>query len=539
LVEREPAHKDAVVIGSGAAGLTAALVLRHGGVDVALVEAEETLGGTSAIGGGNLWIPNNGPMTRAGRRDDLALANAYLRHVSGGQPKAANAEVFIQHGARLVAFVEEHSALRFSSIPRHDYHPAWPGAGFGRSLEPEPFEAGHLLAERASWFATNPDRPPFTYVEYRKGADPDLAARRRRDDVRTQGAALIAGLGHGCLQAGVDVVRGTPVQSMSAYPSGKSYRVQLQDGRSIITSAIILATGGYSGSDLMRRATLPPVGFVSLAAGRSLGDGLRFGLDCGAALFGLGDGWLGAGHRPDDGRAPFLVVRELALPGSMLINADGERFVNEALGYNDVGKGMLQFDPARGSYYCASPWLIFGSDFRTRRPVLGVAPSAAIPENWRMAETIEELARLLPVPAEALAGSVERMNEAARLGLDPQFGRGGDAHQTFNGEPGEGPNPCLGYIATPPYFAAPITPVLCGTKGGLEVDANARVIGRDGEVIAGLYACGDVASTIMGFGYAGAGASIGPAMTFALLAAEDALRAMKVAALDGAGHAMR
>lgn len=526
MVEREPARKDAVVIGSGAAGMTAAMALRLGGADVALVEAEETLGGTSAIGGGNLWIPNNGPMVRAGWPDNLPLAYDYLRRVSGRQPKAANAKVFVDHGARLVEFVEASSALRFSSIPRHDYHPKWHGSGFGRSLEPEPFEAGRLLAEKAAWFATNPGRPPLTYIEYRRGTDPDLAARRRHDDVRTQGAALVAGLGHGCLKAGVDVVRGAPVQSLSG-SADRSYRLQLQDGRRLTARAIVLATGGYAGSDSMRRATLPPVDFVSLAAGRSLGDGLRFGLDCGAALFGLGDGWLGAGHRPDDGRAPFLVVRELALPGSMLINGDGQRFVNEALGYNDVGKGMLQFDPIRGSYFCASAWLIFDSNFRARRPVLGVPSEASIPESWKVAETLEGLAEMLSVPAEALARSVQLMNDAARLGFDPQFGRGDDSHQTFNGDPGDGLNPCLGSIVAAPYFAVPITPVLCGTKGGLEVDADARVIGRDGEAITGLYACGDVASSIMGFGYAGAGASIGPAMTFALLAAEDILRALK------------
>ena len=197
----------------------------------------------------------------------------------------------------------------------------------------------------------------------------------------------------------------------------------------------------------------------------------------------------------------------------MLINCDGRRFVNEALGYNDVGRGMLQFDPGGGSYFCASAWLVFDADFRERRPVLGVAPGAAVPDNWRCADTIEDLANMLSVPADELVRSVTIMNDAARSGCDREFDRGGDAHQTFNGEAGYGSNPCLGIIAKVPFFTVPISPVLCGTKGGLEVDADARVIGRDRKVIDGLYACGDVASSIMGFGYAGAGASIGPAMT--------------------------
>jgi 3-oxosteroid 1-dehydrogenase len=523
LVEQKALHKGAVVIGSGAAGLTAALALRLGGPNVTLIEAEDVLGGTSAIGGGNLWIPHNGPMIRAGRPDDRSLAYKYLRRVSGTQPHADNANAFVEHGARMVEFLESSSTVRFSSIPRHDYHATWDGAGFGRSLEPEPFAAGELLAEKAAWFATNPTRAPLTYVEYREGAEPQVAERRRHDDVRTQGAALVAGLGHACLNAGVEVIRGAPVESLSR-SSPSLYRLQLRDGRRITADAIILATGGYAGSDTLRRAMLPGVEFISLAAGRSAGDGLQFGLDCGAALFGLGDGWLGAGHRPDDGRPPFLVVRELALPGSMLINGDGRRFVNEALGYNDVGRGMLQFDPGRGSYFCASAWLIFDSDFRERRPVLGVAPDAPVPDNWRCTDTMEGLANMLSVPADELVRSVTIMNDAARSGYDREFGRGGDAHQIFNGEAGYGSNPCLGIIAKAPFFAVPISPALCGTKGGLEVDAHARVIGRDHKAIDGLYACGDVASSIMGFGYAGAGASIGPAMTFAFLAAEDILR---------------
>jgi len=130
---------------------------------------------------------------------------------------------------------------------------------------------------------------------------------------------------------------------------------------------------------------------------------------------------------------------------------------------------------------------------------------------------------MLSVPADELVRSVTIMNDAARSGYDREFGRGGDAHQIFNGEVGYGANPCLGTIAKAPFFAVPISPALCGTKGGLEVDADARVIGRDDKAIDGLYACGDVASSIMGFGYAGAGASIGPAMTFAFLAAENIL----------------
>ncbi|HEX8412997.1 MAG TPA: FAD-dependent oxidoreductase [Sphingomicrobium sp.] len=519
MTDRNVPYTEAVVIGSGAAALTAALAVRHSGCLVTIVEAEDTLGGTSAVGGGNLWVPNNTPMRRAGRRDDLTEAYHYLRRVSGPQPPAANARAFIDHAARMVDFVETNSALRFASIPRHDYHPEWPGAAFGRSLEPEPFEAGALLAERAGWFRTNPTRAPLTYVEYRAGGTGMLADERRRSDVRTQGAALVAGLGHACLEAGVDVLRGVAVSGVRRDVTG-DFLVTLGDERQLATGKLVVAAGGFAGNPAMRRALLPSVEFTSLAAGRAAGDGIRFGLDCGADLFGIGDGWLGAVYAPDDGRSPSLVVRELALPGSLLVNGDGRRFVNEALGYNDVGRAMLAFDPARGTYTSARAWLIFDAGFRSRYSVLGTAPEQLAPRSWRQAANGGQLANLLGMPADELNRTFKLMNEAALSGLDVQYGRGGDAHQRLNGDPDHLPNPCLGEVARPPYYAVPLGPGLCGTKGGLAVDDQARVLDRSGLPIPNLYACGDVASTVMGFGYAGAGASLAPAMTFALRASE-------------------
>jgi len=517
------ANLDVVVVGSGAAGLTAALTAQLQGAKVTLVESENHLGGTSAIGGGNLWIPGNNPMGRAGHMDNLDGAFVYLRRVSGSRPTVENARAFIEHGPRLVDFIETRSAIRFSSIARHDYHADWEGAGFGRSLEPEPLDAGRLLASQNDWFRTNPTRAPLTYSEYRAGADLELVTERRRRDVRTQGAALIAGLGHAALDAGVRMLRGKGLARLDRM--GKSgFRVDLTDGTRISTPAVVLAAGGFAADPATRRALLPSIDFVSLAAGRAAGDGIRAGLNCGAGLSGIGDGWLGAVHVPEDSRSPFLVVRELALPGSMLVNGDGLRFVNEALGYNDVGRGMLAFDPSRGNYPAERSWLIFDAAFRSRHSVLGVSPDASIPAGWHKAGSIAALAASLKVPFAGLERSVQRMNEAATKGFDDEFGRGGDAHQRFNGDPNHEPNPCLGTIAQAPFFAAPIVPGLCGTKGGLAVDEKARVLDRDGGPIAGLFACGDVAETVMGFGYAGAGASIGPAMTFGMLAGETIVK---------------
>lgn len=515
---------DAAIIGAGAAGLTAAVVLGNAGAKVIVAEAERAFGGTSAIGGGNLWIPNNPIMTRDGRSDSLPEAFAYLRKVSGETPSESNVRAFLEHGPRLIEFLENHTELRFASIDRPDYHPQWYGAASGRSLEPLPFEAS-MLGSDAHLFRTNLSRAPVTYVEARAVVAPDLISARRAKDVRTQGAALIAGLGHGCLAVGVRLECNARVVSVKR--CSHRFELRLADDLIINAGAIVIASGGFGLNPTLRRAFLPSVEFLSLSAGRANGDGMGFGLDLGGALSGLGHAWLGAAHFPGGNISPCMVVRELALPGSILINETGQRFVNESMGYNDVGSAMLSFDVVEAGYPCARAWLVFDDKFRSKYTVLGNAPSMPPPTHWFRAADLNQLADLISTPGAALAESVKKMNSYAVGGVDFEFGRGGDAHQRFNGDETQGPNPCLGKLESPPFYAVPIRPGICSTKGGLAVNEYGQIIGRNGEMISNLFACGDVAESIMGYGYAGAGASIGPAMTFAMLSAKAILANVK------------
>lgn len=511
---------DVAVIGSGAGALTAALVLANEGASVIVAEAEDVLGGTSAIGGGNLWIPGNPAMVRQGKPDSLDDAYTYLRKVSGTAPAEANARAFLANGAKLVQYLEDHTDLRFTSIDRPDYHPDWPGAAYGRSLEPEPFEAS-LLGDAADWFRINPGRDPVTYVEGRSGISAETVTSRRAGNVRTQGAALIAGLGQGCVARGVRLERNAAVVGVSRTAAG--FALELNGEDSLEAGAIVIGCGGFGANPALRRAYLPSVEFLPLSSGRAQGDALTLGLDLGASLSGIGQAWLGAAHSPGGGAPPRMVVRDLALPGSMLIDGSGKRFVNESLGYNDVGSAMLSFDPALAEHDHARAWLLVDERFRTRYAVLGNPPSAPPPQNWLSAPDVALLAQLISVPEASLADSIGKMNTAAETGIDPEFGRGGDAHQRFNGDEGHRPNPCLGPLDTPPYYAVPMRPGICSTKGGLAVNEVGQVIGRHGVPLPGVFACGDAAESVMGFGYAGAGASIGPAMTFAMLAAHAIL----------------
>ncbi len=109
-------------------------------------------------------------------------------------------------------------------------------------------------------------------------------------------------------------------------------------------------------------------------------------------------------------------------------------------------------------------------------------------------------------------------NGPARRGEDPAFHRGSDAYQRFNGAPGHLPNPCVAPLDTPPYYAVRVVPSELGTFAGIATNAHAQVVDGDGRPIAGLYAVGNDAASVMGGTYPAAGITIGPALTFGYIA---------------------
>ena len=137
------------------------------------------------------------------------------------------------------------------------------------------------------------------------------------------------------------------------------------------------------------------------------------------------------------------------------------------------------------------------------------------------ASTVAELATSAGLDPQALAATVARFNGFAEAGSDEDFRRGDSAYDRYYGDPRRRPNPNLAPLAAPPFYAVKIVPGDLGTKGGLRTDERARVLRADGSPIPGLYAAGNTSAAVMGHSYAGAGATIGPAMTFGYIAALD------------------
>jgi 3-oxosteroid 1-dehydrogenase len=507
---------DLAVVGSGGAGLVAACAAADRGLSVIVLESTDFLGGTTALSGGQMWIPCSPAMVREGFSDSADVAMAYLQRVTLRVSPAANLESFLENAPKFVAYLEDELNIPVVSIDRPDYHPDWAGAAMGRTVEPLPVPAQDLGAwkERTR---TSPTRRPITGPETRTGIDNILVAEREASDVRTQGSGLVAGLVRAALRRGVELRIRARVKSVRR-PIGH-FLLGTEDGE-IGARNVVLASGGFARNSDLRKDFLPPVEIVPTAAPGSLGDSLRLGTALGGRLRGMSEAWWTAaasieGETIDGVALHRNVVRELAYPGSILVNAAGVRFVNEASSYNDLGKSFYTFDAAGHRFPNQPAWLIFDANFRSTRFVAGIGPSAPAPKEFIEADGLSSLARKCGIDAAALHLTVAENNNAAQTGADRRFSRGANAHDRFNGEETHQPNPCLGPITEPPYFAVPITLGANGTKGGLVTDEFSRVLDHRGEPIQALFAVGESAAALMGPGYAGSGASLGPALTSA------------------------
>jgi hypothetical protein len=557
LIEISPSY-DVVVIGAGAAGMSAALFSSIQGARTLLVEKTAFVGGTSALSAGSIWIPNT---RHAGVSDSPANVERYLQQIIGNHADSGLRARFLKAGPEAVEVLENHSEVRLRAYARHpDYRSELEGAAVaGRALEPLPFD-GRLLGE-----AFKLVRPPLREFTLLGGMMVDrtdidhllsstksakallhsvkLLARHARDRLSHQrgtrlvmGNALIGRLLYSLMLRDVEILTGTSLARIVRDANGTVTRaVLVSDGvfREIgIDGGLILAGGGFNRHAERRPAALGTSTDWSAVAPGSNGDGQDKALEIGARI---SDRDLSAAfwapasiRRRADGSSavyPHFVL-DRGKPGTLVVDGNGRRFVNEAISYHQFALEMI----AHGK--SAIPAFLIADAAALRRYGLGmVRPGgwgtrAAVADGYLVvADTIKQLAERLNIDPGNLRETIDKMNRFARVGRDLEFERGSTVYQNHNGDPlAGGINPNLGPIATAPFYAVRLYPSDIGTSSGLVTDDAARVLDSSNQPIAGLYACGNDMQSIMGGTYPGPGITLGPAVAFAYVAATDAAR---------------
>ncbi len=526
---------DVVVLGSGAAGLVAALAASDAGAEVEIYEKASHIGGTTAVSGGMVWIPANPHQAELGVKDTVEDGVSYLMSLSHGLLDEEIVRTLVEAGPGVISWLEASTPLRLQVIEGYpDYQPEHPGGlpGGGRSLECPLFSFDQL--GRWSSAILKPARAVNVMLhELPMGggsgvvAEDALQARRARDE-RGIGQALVGALLAGCLARSIEpvcnaralelIVEGGRVCGARVLIDGEIAEVRARKG-------VVLATGGFERDRELVRSFLRGPMNAPTGAESNTGDGLRMAMRLGAALGNMREAWwVPVMYVPDasGGVRPLLVNRERTLPRSIIVNRFGRRFVNEAANYNALGGAFHVFDAARFDYTNLPCWLIFDHDYMRRYGIGESPPSDHAPEWLTSAETIPELARMVGVDPSGLPATVASFNDDASRGRDTAFGRGESAYDRWAGDRTEqGARATLGPLQTPPFHAIEIHPGCLGTSGGPRTDEKARVLDVDGEVIPGLYAAGNVMAGPTGMAYGGAGGTLGPAIVFGCIAGRE------------------
>jgi 3-oxosteroid 1-dehydrogenase len=530
---------------------------------VLLIEKTDRYGGASAMSSCVLWIPNNHLMAEAGVPDSPEDAYQYLAGTTAGLVPEERLRAFLDAGPRALRYLVDQTRVRLMPLPEYpDYYPRIPGSKPGaRSLEPCHFDARLLGDEFLRMRDQNPQmqvmgRFLMTVAEARAvltgqpgsmllfaklmlgyALDIPFRFRSKRDRRLAMGNALVGMLRLSLHDRDIPLWLETPAQQLIVEDGRVVGVVAQREGRPIRIRAergVILAAGGFEGSQAMREKYLPhPTRAEWSCANRhNTGDPINMGLAVGAGLDLMDDAWWGpVTVAPGEPFARMFVI-EKSLPGGILVNDRGERFVNEGAPYIDIVNAM--YAQHQNGTPCVPAHLVFDSTFR-KKYICGPLLQGSVQPDWmrrklfrigyvKRADTLDGLARQLGVDAAQLAESVRKFNDYARTGTDLEFGRGDTIFDRYYGDAEVGPNPCLAPIEKPPFYAIEAHPGELGTKGGLRTDARARVLTEAGAPIPGLYAIGNCSASVMGRSYPGAGATIGPAVTFGFVAASDAVQ---------------
>lgn len=530
---------DVVILGAGASGMMAALTVHENGSSVGIFEKQALVGGTAGVSGGIIWAPMNSHMKSEGIDDDRNKVIDYFMSLSHGDINQSLLEAFIDNCGEALDFLETKTDAKFSILDGYpDYYLDRPGAlqGGGRALDNKLFDFS-ILGDWASKIRNNGMPLPMTLAETPLGGGtgivPDeIMAERIAKDSRGFGQALVGALLKGCLDRGIEphletkakklIKEGARITGIEIEKDGKIETVIARRG-------VIIATGGFEwNKDFVNTFLRGPLNAPASPPGNN-GDGLMMAQEVGASLGNMTSAWwspvlsIPGDNWPDGGQKSSPILIERTLPHSLMVNKSGKRFCNEATNYSALAGAFHFFDPNKYGYPNLPSWIIFDSSYREKYPFAHIIPGSENPSWMKSSDTLEGLAKDLEIDGGNLIETVQKFNSYVDNGDDKEFSRGKSDYDSFYGDRSQnGVYSTLGKLEKSPYFAVEINIGALGTNGGASTDEYGRVISASGNIIEGLYTVGNAMAGSTGSVYAGAGGTLGPALTYGYLAGQHA-----------------
>lgn len=550
---------DLIIVGSGAGALTAAVVAADQGLSTLIVEKSSQYGGTSALSGGGIWIPNNDYFKAKGGNDSYEKALTYLRESTEGSVDEKRLKAYLDHASPMINYLEQNSRVRYAVAEKYpDYYPHLKGSlPGGRTLDPELFDVSLLGDEIENQRPASPSTLLMGKIAWTARAAHkamarergwrlmliglmlrykfDFAARRkgRRDRRAGLGASLIAALRMSLIDRNVPLWLNTDFQDLVVEDGRVTGVVVSQNGQTRTLKArkgVILGSGGFEQNQALREKYLPQPSQAVWSAtpkGCNTGAALEAGIKAGSATELLNWCWWAPTIKVPKENEARGIFAERAFPGAYVVDSLGKRFANEASPYLEFGDAMYRNNQATGGQGIPA-WAVFDSKFRFNYAMGPLMPSQIMPDSrlpkawentvyWK-ADTLEALADKIGVDASGLTQTAKAVNHYAKTGIDEDFQRGGNIFDRYYGDSNVKPNPCLAPLEKGPFYAMRMDAGDIGTKGGLLTNEHAQVLKEDGSILEGLYAIGNCSASVMGTSYPGAGSTLGPAMTFGYIA---------------------
>lgn len=542
---------DFIVVGSGGGSMCAALVMRDAGKRVLILEKTALLGGTTALSGGVMWIPNNRFMKEAGVNDSRDMALTYMAAVAGDTSDAPAAsrerqETYVDKAPEMIDFLVD-KGIKLRRIPSWPDYQNAPGNSIpGRTVVSQLYD----LKQLGDWtkklhpgflpLAANLDEamqlPTFKRSWSGKKVLAKVIARTvfgklRGKNLTTAGQALQGQMLESAVKAGVDIRINAGVTKLVVENDrvvGVIVGTGSEEKRIDANLGVLLNAGGFARNQAMIDQYIPgtKASWSSTNPGDT-GEMIQESMALGAAIAQMEER-VGNPTTELPGGAPNPAMQgDLAKPHSIVVNQRGERFMKEAASYSDICKNILAHNQQTPAMPC---WLVLDSQYLEKYMLMGTMPGSKKPQAWydenvlRKAETLDGLAEKCGLPADTLKSTVERFNGFVRNNKDEDFLRGNYAYDEWLGDPLNEPSHTLGNIEKGPFYAIPIYPGDVSTTGGLLTDARSRVLREDGSPIAGLFATGVTTASVFGRGSVGAGSNIGPSFTWGYVAAKHALQ---------------